>query len=176
MIGNDIVDLHASRQESNWQRKGWLQKLFAPEEQAIIQQSGDQESMVWLLWTMKEAAYKIFNRHQPEPFYAPDAFCCTLTDASPNTATGMVTYKQFVYDTKSTFEEHYIHTVAIAANTRPSIHISITDNNGSLAIPANLKLHKNEHSIPYLQHTINSNTFDASLSHHGSYLALAYLQ
>ena len=28
MIGNDVIDLQQSRQESNWQRKGFLEKLF----------------------------------------------------------------------------------------------------------------------------------------------------
>ncbi|WP_332368793.1 hypothetical protein [Spirosoma telluris] len=28
MIGNDIVDLTQAKQESNWQRKGFLHKLF----------------------------------------------------------------------------------------------------------------------------------------------------
>ena len=36
MIGNDIIDLSLAETESNWQRKGFLEKQFTAKEQAII--------------------------------------------------------------------------------------------------------------------------------------------
>ena len=32
MIGNDIVDLNLAKTESNWQRKGFLEKQFTDSE------------------------------------------------------------------------------------------------------------------------------------------------
>ena len=32
MIGNDIVDLDLARTQSNWQRKGFLDKIFTKKE------------------------------------------------------------------------------------------------------------------------------------------------
>ncbi len=50
MIGNDIIDLNLIRAQSNWQREGFLQKLFSEEEQTLIQNSQDPELNVWLLY------------------------------------------------------------------------------------------------------------------------------
>ena len=36
MIGNDIVDLKLAKNQSNWQRKGFLEKQFTEEEQKTI--------------------------------------------------------------------------------------------------------------------------------------------
>ena len=62
MIGNDIVDLVQARFQSNWKRKGFVQKIFTQKEQELIFSSKNPENMVWNLWTRKESAYKIFNR------------------------------------------------------------------------------------------------------------------
>ena len=35
-IGNDIVDLNLAKTESNWQRKGFLEKQFTQKEQEEI--------------------------------------------------------------------------------------------------------------------------------------------
>ena len=36
MIGNDVVDLKLAATESNWKRKGYLDKLFSVAEQEYI--------------------------------------------------------------------------------------------------------------------------------------------
>ena len=36
MIGNDIVDLVQARFQSNWKRKGFVQKIFTQKEQELI--------------------------------------------------------------------------------------------------------------------------------------------
>lgn len=62
MIGNDVIDILQTRRESNWRRRGFIAKLFNDEEQLLIEKSTDPESMLWILWSMKEAAYKVYNR------------------------------------------------------------------------------------------------------------------
>ena len=47
MIGNDVVDLALAKIESNWQRKGFLNKIFTENEKILIQKSKNQELMVW---------------------------------------------------------------------------------------------------------------------------------
>ena len=39
MIGNDIVDLQLAKKQSNWQRKGFLDKQFTVSEQEEIARS-----------------------------------------------------------------------------------------------------------------------------------------
>lgn len=60
MTGNDIVDIKQAAAESNWKRKGFLEKIFTPHEQEYIGQSALPEEMVWKLWSMKESAYNIY--------------------------------------------------------------------------------------------------------------------
>ena len=58
MIGNDVIDLKAAKKESNWRRKGFLQKLFTETEQDYILHSENPFLSVWLFWSMKEAFFK----------------------------------------------------------------------------------------------------------------------
>ncbi len=46
MIGNDIVDLVQARFQSNWKRKGFVQKIFTQKEQELIFSSKNPENMV----------------------------------------------------------------------------------------------------------------------------------
>jgi phosphopantetheinyl transferase (holo-ACP synthase) len=59
VIGNDIVDLALARKESNWKRPGYLNKIFTTKEQLLISSAENPNTMVWNLWSRKEAAYKI---------------------------------------------------------------------------------------------------------------------
>lgn len=70
MIGNDVVDLVLAQKESNWKRKGFLNKLFTSFEQDLIQKARNQDEMVWMLWSIKESVYKAYQRiHYNEGFY-----------------------------------------------------------------------------------------------------------
>jgi phosphopantetheine--protein transferase-like protein len=62
MIGNDVVDLVLAKKESNWKRKGFLDKIFTTFEQDLIQKASNQEEMVWMLWSIKESVYKAYQR------------------------------------------------------------------------------------------------------------------
>ncbi|RZM18358.1 MAG: 4'-phosphopantetheinyl transferase superfamily protein, partial [Pedobacter sp.] len=53
MIGNDIVDLLQASKDSDWNRKGYLDKIFTEEEQFLIASEMHSSLVVWLLWSMK---------------------------------------------------------------------------------------------------------------------------
>ncbi len=104
MIGNDIVDLKIASLQSNWKRKGWLQKIFTQSEQNLIAHAENPDQMVWKLWSMKEAAYKAHQRRfSLLPKYNPKDFICHDTT---------VDIDGFVYQTISKYEEDYIHSIA----------------------------------------------------------------
>ena len=67
MIGNDIVDL--KRITANWKRPRFLDKTFTLGEQVYIQNSKNKHQMVWLLWSMKEAAYKAYVKQYQDQFF-----------------------------------------------------------------------------------------------------------
>ena len=78
MIGNDIVDLTFARLESNWQRRGFLEKQFTTNEQKLILTAKNSFILVWKFWSMKEAAYKIYVQQNDKRFFAPKKFDCLL--------------------------------------------------------------------------------------------------
>jgi len=113
VIGNDVIDISQSRLDSNWQRKGLQQKLFTDAERLLIANNPDPEILIWLLWSMKEAAYKILNRQTQIRAYIPKKMVCTLLSQNNNIAIGKVDYYGNIYHTKTTLSKDLIHTVAV---------------------------------------------------------------
>lgn len=91
MIGNDIIDLQLASRQSNWRRKGFLEKVFTSSEREIIKASEEKEECVWLLWSMKEAAYKAHQRKRslPRRLNWTVQECISL-ELNGNNATGIV--------------------------------------------------------------------------------------
>lgn len=113
MVGNDIVDLKQAALESNWQRKGFLNKVFTQKELSYIQDSENPFVIVWKLWSMKESAYKINVQKHQQRFFNPKRIICTLLD----NVKGEVSIDNNIYDTFSTINSTFIYTVAISKNT-----------------------------------------------------------
>ncbi len=154
MIGNDIVDLVLASTQSNWRRKGYLDKIFTKEEQMLIVAAVNADEMVWRLWSMKESAYKIHNRETGIRKFAPTGLCCKLLNPDP-AITGSVTINQVIYFTKTEFSPDYVHTVASSFRERLD------------EIFANIYIKPN--------HPAHYKTLAPDcVSHHGRYLALAY--
>lgn len=162
MIGNDIVDLANAAVESNWKRKGYLQKIFNESERFLIHASNDANIMVWLLWTMKEAVYKAAEpgeygeRETTVKTFAPCSFYCNNLILHDNWALGTVVYKGGVFFCKSSLTLDYIHTIAAESQmTLSLVSTKIEDYN------------------------IADQTYKASkpasVSHHGRFLALIRL-
>jgi phosphopantetheinyl transferase (holo-ACP synthase) len=110
MIGNDIIDLALAQKESNWKRKGFLDKIFTLQEQLFINLSENQEIEVWNLWSRKEAAYKIYNRQTGIKKYNPLQFECF----NLNLAIGTVMFENQLFYTKTDITSEYIYTIAVA--------------------------------------------------------------
>ncbi|WP_369014709.1 4'-phosphopantetheinyl transferase family protein [Flavobacterium anhuiense] len=157
MIGNDVIDLAQSRIESNWQRKGFIEKLFIAEEQQYIKDYDKPETMVWLLWSMKEAAYKIYNRQTKIREFSPKKLSCSLDFIDCNLALGKVICNENRYYTKSIFSLESIHTIAV--NNLKNINNVIEVDSKEII--------KDENGIPYLK-TAKS-VQDISISHHGRF-------
>lgn len=158
MIGNDVVDLLQSRQESNWKRKGFLEKLFTDEEQLLIKQDSDTEIAIWLFWSMKEAAYKIYNRQTKRREYIPKKLICKVVSKSNDYILGQVTCEENVYYTKTAILNDSIHTIAVSYINDLNKVVEI-ENSGIL---------KDQYGIPYLN-TLPDIIKHVSISHHGRF-------
>ena len=155
MIGNDIVDLALALKESNWKRKGYLDKIFTKHEQLRIIKSNNPENMVWNLWSRKEAAYKIFNRISGIRSYNPIQFECFDIDKS----IGKVINKGVLYYTKTEINLEYIHTVSVLNRTDFE---SVKFLNRTKAL---FKIN----GIPYVKEANKKVIYPISISNHGNF-------
>lgn len=155
MIGIDLVDLRRALKESNWQRNGYLNKIFTPQEQELIKTSADPDQLVWLLWSMKEAVYKVHSRAYNWYIFAPASIRCTALSLQEKTASGELECQGITYFSTSVMNKEFIHSLARATPDFSQIRIAIS------------KYDPADHTY--------KNTFPDSVSHHGRYLALAYL-
>jgi phosphopantetheinyl transferase (holo-ACP synthase) len=155
MIGNDIVDLALALKESNWRRKGYLNKIFTKHEQILIIKSDNPENMVWNLWSRKEAAYKIFNRNTGIRIYNPIQFECFDTDKS----IGKVMNNSVLYYTKTEINYDYIHTVSLLNRTDFESVKFLNRTNEIIKIEG----------IPYLKVANTKEINPISISNHGRF-------
>ncbi|AUC74620.1 4'-phosphopantetheinyl transferase superfamily protein [Olleya sp. Bg11-27] len=109
MIGNDIVDLKQAAKDSNWKRPRFLDKIFTPREQQLIWSAKDQDQMVWLLWSMKEAAYKVNVQQFGKRFFNPKRLECTLL----SNFKGEVIIEDNRYFIESTITDDFIYSIAL---------------------------------------------------------------
>lgn len=107
MIGNDVVDLALAKVESNWQRKGYLDKLFTTKEQKLIFSSENPTIMVWILWSRKEAVYKIIRQENGLRGFYP------LRIENSDYKSGIVCFDKMIYYTKSIQQGEMLHSIAL---------------------------------------------------------------
>lgn len=144
MIGNDIVDLELARLESNWKRRGFLDKLFTENEKAHIRKAENPELAVWCLWSRKEAVYKIYNRQTGVRSFMPSRIECHDD--------GSVFCEGNKYYTQTQVTPNFIHSVAVLQQSDFS-KIAYLDRNAIVK----------RNGIPF------SGGNPASVSHHGKY-------
>jgi hypothetical protein len=116
MIGNDLVDLQQASRDSNWMRQGFLNKLFHEQEQQYIMLADQPSEMVWVLWSMKEAAYKIYNRASGVREFAPVKLKCKLYSTGSAEYFGEVWIDGNIYYTTSeVLPGDYVHSIAVVS-------------------------------------------------------------
>jgi len=185
MVGNDIVDLAEAQQTSRWQHPRFLDKLFTETEQIYSSKSKNPFLTIWRLWSIKEAAYKLYTQHYPSRFYKPKAFECSLSEEN-----GTVIFQDFTCYVSTLITSDYVLSEARLNKTDCTSEVCVfkTKNiniqskllkhklkkSASKAYQVkqeNLRLTKDHFNIPRL---ICHNTKIAiSLTHHGRFGAFA---
>lgn len=189
MIGNDIVDLNRASVESDWRRPRFLPKIFSTAEQEMITTAEHQSQMVWLLWSMKEASYKIFIQQHGLRFFNPSQIRSKLTSENK----GVVTCNGNRYVTQSKISTDYIHTIAYLKQLKPSLQHHFRIENATYKAQSqsvrkqllaslselkkvsidNLAIKNDAHNVPRLFHKGKLQNESISITHHGHYGAYA---
>ena len=176
MIGNDIVDLQVAKAQSNWQRRGWLQKICTDAEQKDIITSKNPEILVWKYWSMKEATYKAHQRcFKLSPAFNPKSFACTLD--------GKVYVDNSVYNTSTEIQNNYVYTTIAGISDKDYfslVYEKITDIRleikktfcQKLSIPLSLiYVEKDANGVPTICIDQKTIQIPISITHHGQYSA-----
>jgi phosphopantetheine--protein transferase-like protein len=188
MIGNDIVDLNTIK--SNWKRPRFLNKVFTENEQHIISVSENQHQTVWLLWSMKEAAYKIYVQQLGKTFFNPKKLVCNLSSSTK----GYVSIENTTYYTTAIISKDYIYTIAslkYSENYKSAIFklkndsyetqsesiknrfLETISKNTDLKFK-DLNIRKNIFGVPKLFHIDSILPIQMSLTHCGNYCGYVY--
>ncbi len=184
MIGNDIVDLKLAEKQSNWRRKGFLEKVFSANERAMILDAAKPDLMVWKFWSMKESAYKARLRVQQRIQINPKDFDCQIL----NDQHGVVHCGTKTYHTRSEMNDDFVHTQACSKEIDHRLNSKVIDIDlrflpskklyhaliSFIAFHMNcdirdLLIKKNSLGIPELYKTGKKMPVVCSLSHHGRY-------
>tara|TARA_R110000868_G_scaffold198456_2_gene444745 strand:- start:3631 stop:4200 length:570 start_codon:yes stop_codon:yes gene_type:complete len=189
MIGIDIIDIAEAKRTSNWERPRFLEKLFTLNEQQLIYASKNPFIMVWRLWSMKEAAYKLYTQTHPERFYNPKQFQCEIIGVKLK-----VKYKDFqcFINTKIT-TQYILSEASLIENKITSKYLKLTfsDFNSQSKITkealiaavsdqlnilkSKLKISKSEFGIPSMYYNAKKLNIRISLSHHGNFGAYGFV-
>ena len=182
MIGNDIVDLNLAKIQSNWQRKGFLMKVFTNSEQELIRGASEPDQLVWRLWSMKESVYKATLKNYKKIRLNPVRFECRLLDEK----NGEVRFNGFHCFTISEMNEDYVHSVAYQESAPFKLHYKVTGEQPLCGkelyqsvisyltecfnwVPEGIFLQKNSLGIPEFYRFGKKIPVFCSLSHHGRY-------
>jgi len=188
VTGNDIVDLRTAAAESNWKRKGFLEKIYTKKELEYIHLAASPTQMVWKLWSMKESAYKIYIRQYGGRFFAPQKLSCTLL----NESAGLVTIDHTAYQTHTSITNDYIYSIAgpllhsnmysacFAIPDEPYSHQQAFIYEKLITHYAGIKQeHKNnfmtgkeKNNIPFIYCKKEKKKIPVSITHHGNYAAI----
>ncbi|AUC21642.1 hypothetical protein BTO15_05780 [Polaribacter sejongensis] len=181
-IGNDIVDLNLARTESNWLRKGFLEKQFTQNEQEEIHDAENPFFKVWQFWSMKEAAYKCYTQKIEKRFFAPQKFECSLVSKTE----GFVLFEENKYCTSTSYNPLYIHTIAKEESSKVAIFLKIgASKNIYIDLKTQLSIEtgvlsdeivkvKTIIGAPLFYHKEKLLTKSCSISHHGNYGAFVF--
>ncbi|MDG2431369.1 4'-phosphopantetheinyl transferase superfamily protein [Flavobacterium sp.] len=162
MIGNDVIDLALARKQSNWQRSGFLEKIFTVREQLLIKSSTNPELVVWNLWSRKEAAYKIFNRTTGTRAFIPRELECAYTNENE----GLVICRGNCFFTKTCIEDDLLYTIAVTKLSHLEAITPILNKDLIIKIDG----------IPFVSYPDATQLHVASVSNHGRYYKAITIQ
>ena len=189
MIGDDIVDLHDPDGDPWRLHPRFDGRVFHPSERALIAASTQPGRTRWILWALKESAYKAARKEEPATVFSPARFVVSRQDA----ASAIVCACGRRFRASISCGPGYVHAVAWQAGDPPAVtriavarlatgetsprtaarRLVLEQLAPALGVtPAALAIHR-EARIPALWLHGRPSGADLSLSHHGRFVAFA---
>ncbi|QQL49461.1 4'-phosphopantetheinyl transferase family protein [Mucilaginibacter ginkgonis] len=205
-IGNDIVDLNFIDPERTGSIKFYSKILSKAEQDQYQRLPTDTISFVnyvWMLWSAKEAVYKLQKRHQSGLIFSPTTLELEFLEFSQeqNATSGIRSWYKFVHyaDTdeilcQTIITQNFIHTVAASSFNADDVLIDVQQIDTteylhqSAAVRsllarklvemmpgANISFSKKPAGYPVILNDGLDTGLIASFAHHGNYVAYAII-
>lgn len=199
-IGNDIVALAGIQPERTCRYRFYSKILSLSEQEYFHSLPAGQlpfEHYVWLLWSVKESAYKFIKRLQPEFVFPPTKIIVQhikVPEHSSDNYSGMVHYQDVSLAFQSGMTTQYIHTLTDVQEHLPRCISGVQqiDNSNNAVQSAavrqaallhfkillpehDLTIRKNSVGYPELwNNDVPLNNIPLSFSHDGNFVAYAF--
>ena len=122
MVGNDVVDIAATRRRARNAR--FDARVFSERERRAIAADADGEARRWAHWAAKESAYKIAKRADADTIFSPAKFAVAFDGGfdhgRDSDLSGSVRYGSTSYPVQVQRRGDCIHAVAVAPGGRPA--------------------------------------------------------
>jgi phosphopantetheinyl transferase (holo-ACP synthase) len=152
-----------------------LEKLFKASEIEHIQTSAEPLLEFWVLWSIKETAYKAWQRAtNSKPVFNPVAFEIISYHTSQTCIASEVKHECHLFSIKTEVNSEYIYSYI---NSR--VHYNKVMNKGAYACfskdlaKKHLVIEKNENQIPWLINTKTRQKNSLSITHDGRFVAFS---
>lgn len=197
MIGNDIISIQMIREQPRANNAAYLAKVLTRNEFNTLENTIDKELVLWKMWALKESAYKLEYKINKIRRFAPKTIECKVDQpesrwslASIHTASstywGKVWHNKYVIHalvasskaelTAIKFGTTFLHADQPADQSflvRKELREMVSNNLG--LNKEDLSIHKEE-GIPIVSLKDKVLKLDISLSHHGHWGAISFLQ
>ena len=167
LIGNDVIDLSLQKQMfREFKSKRLNQKIFSDKELVYI---GKEDHLLSLRrWTMKEAAYKAYQRlHHLKPRFNPYLIDTIIKDE----INGTVKIDNQHFYLKTAISADYIYSYIVTTNECTSLRFDSKDHllkkMDDYFNTDNLSICKDEYNIPSIY--VNGQSKLISITHHGDF-------
>lgn len=196
MLGNDIIDLQNVLSTGQARRRGFQERVGHPSEFGQLPSHLSLEVKTWVLWAIKESAYKCYIQAGESPIFAPKKFIFVLNEWQGEVLRGLtqtptellksrvqVTKNYVIAESWPSTEPyknicHRIMELELEGQDKQSQELKdglCQHFSAQLEIAADqLLVRKNEHQIPFLFFGKKRLPYSLSLSHHGTFGLFSY--
>lgn len=196
MLGNDIVDLEQVLRTGQASRVGFRERICTIAELSPLQKHFSTTLSIWILWALKESAYKCYIQAGGLPLFAPKKFTARLESIHEKQLSASLQTPMGAFDSQILVENSFLlaeswrnelPTQKIHRETR-ILNTSLQKDKSILLKKAlckhfaemqqldmdELEVRKNKQNIPTIHLGERKLPYTISLSHHGRWGLFSY--
>lgn len=196
MLGNDIIDLQLALASGRARRRGFPERIGQLAEFQQWPSAFSPELRTWLLWAIKESAYKCYIQAGGVPLFAPKKFTFTMEAVQKGSVKGITQTPKGMLQSRIRMQETFLLAESWSLSdpgtriqrgvaclqeeqqpgqSRELKHLVCRHFSQAMGFDLEkLAVKKNKSKVPYLYSGAEKLPYFLSLSHHGAWGAFSY--